>query len=188
MRKDQITSSFLEENLVYVPRFRTIAFADSDLPGSADDIRDRHENVVHNGDEKQQNGDYGQDEDQIPDRRLRAVLLGQRSEEVPKCGSVLLQLIQRLVSLLHLVNGILKGRRINAFSQFHKSDVAIVAKPVGKAPRAHRLNGQDDIRMNGSVLRKVFVNSTYCKFPFRHLIVGDLLADSLVDSAKFLGE
>ncbi len=89
---------------------------------------------------------------------------------------------------LHLVDRILKGRGVNSLGKFYESDVTVVAEPVVKAPGTHRLNGQDGIRMDGAVLRKVFVNAADRQFQFRHLLVGDLFADSLVDSAKFLGQ
>ena len=89
---------------------------------------------------------------------------------------------------LHLVDGIFKRRGINPFRQFHKSDVTVVTEPVVKAPRAHRLNGKDNLRMNGAVLREVFINSTDSQLQFRHLLIGYLFANRLVDSTEFLSE
>ncbi len=111
-----------------------------------------------------------------------------KGEEVPESESALLHFLQRLVSLLHLVDGILKRRRINPFGQFDESDVPVVADPVGEAPLAHRLDGKDDIGVDRSVLREVLIDSADSQLQIRIVLVGDLLADSRSDSTKFLGE
>ena len=111
-----------------------------------------------------------------------------RREEILHFDALGLDRFQRLMLLLHFPDSVGKSIRVNAGSQSHIPDVAVITPPVMGTPLAIGGHGKEEVVIQGSVLREVFIHALNGHFEADRILIFNLLTDALLHAAHLFGE
>ena len=173
---------------INVLAFSAIALPNAHFLGTFHQGRNDDQDIVQEGNQKQQRSDDRQQDDLCLHARIARMQFTERFQEILQYQAVGLKLLQRLMRLLHLPDSIGQRIRIHAREQLHIAPVPVITQPVCDAPFVVGDHRQQDIIVQRPVLREVLVDALDGKHQLRHFLVADLLADALPHSAHLLGE
>ena len=176
-REYDMQQRFLRQHSVNVLSLSAIALAYAHFLGALHQGGDHNQDVVQQGDQDQERRHNGQQDHLGLHLRIGRVHLGEGLQEIAEGRALGLDLLQRLMRLLHLADGIGKCARVNAGEQFHIALVPVVPVPVVGALLAVGVHRQEDVVIQRPVLREVLEHALDGQLQPGHVLVVDLLAD-----------